>query len=402
MRRPYRELGKPLAVRTIELLQGLQLIADALTRIREGELRYVTVLSGQLRALVAERSKGEVPLLLYIAEKFNFFLELYCMPGVDNPSFPAELRQNLILHVTGLPVTLQRQHKAQRKLQLVELLDQELIQFRGNAYSPRDTIEWYANKAGGAHYSSKIPEDFAALVAFSPMNVQPLMSLLIQIGDAVLAAGRNLLRRVVELEVYALVAIPVQAEGAVKEINYLFDSRYEGSEMRIRISLNSNLIPSFFVAGLQGAWARVDCDRLIDWSEPRLIHATLVIEDDLSTTLKMAVDGVRVGRTNVRMPLFVLSDPLDYTMYHNRGVDQPPQDFTFGVGEVVMIGRELGPDERANMLLYMGRKRADPGLKVLAYSPQAFGLAEKGTKDFTITGVATPRPVRELLAPSSG
>ena len=54
MRRPYRELGKPFAVRTLELLQGLQLIADAIQRVREGEIRYLIVLSGQLRSLVAE------------------------------------------------------------------------------------------------------------------------------------------------------------------------------------------------------------------------------------------------------------------------------------------------------------------------------------------------------------
>lgn len=400
MRRPYRELGKPFAVRTIELLQGLQLIADSLVKIREGETRYITVLSGQLRSLVAERSKGEAPLLLDVAAKFSAALEIYCMPGVDDPTFPVELRKDLVLHVTGFPVTLQRQFKAQRRLQLHEFLDQELIQFLGNAYSPRNVIEWYANKAGGAHYSSKIPEDFAALLTFNPMNAQPLANLLVQIGDAVLAAGRNLLRDVIELEIYALIAVPAQAEGAIKDVNYLFDSKYEGSEMRLCISLNSRLIPSFFAAGLQGAWARVDCDRLLDWSEPKLIHATLVIEDDLSTTLELAVDGMRVGRTNVRTPLLVLADPLDYISFHNRGFDQPPQSFTFGVGSVVMVGRELGPDDRANMLLYMGRKRADPALKVMTYSPQAFGFAKRGTKNLTITGHATLQRVRELLAPS--
>lgn len=402
MRRPYRELGKPFAVRTVEFLQGLQLIADSLFKIREGEIRYLTVLSGQLRSLVAERSKGEAPLLLDVAEKFGATLEIYCMPGVDDPSFPSELRKDLVLHVAGFPVTLQRQFNAQRKLKIIEFLDLKLIQFRGNAYSPRTVIEWYANKAGGSHYSSKIPEDFAALLALNMMNMQPLANLLVQIGDVVLATGRNLLRSTIELEIYALVVVPIQPDGAIQDVNYLFDSKYEGSEMRLCILLNARLMPSFFASGLQGTWARVDCDRLIDWSEPRLIHATLVIEEDLSTTLQLAIDGVRVGRTNVKAPLFVLSGPLDYASYHNKGFDDPPQNFTFGVGSVVMISRELGPDDRANMLLYMGRKRADPELKVMLYNPQAFGLAEKGTKNLTISGHATLRHVRELLNPNTG
>ena len=263
MRRPYRELGKPFAVRTVELLQGLQLIADSLYRIREGEIRYLTVLSGQLRSLVAERSKGEAPLLLHVAEKFGSTLEIYCMPGIDDSGLPSEIRKNLVLHVAGFPVTLQRQFEAQRKIELREFLDLKLIQFKGNDYSPRTIIEWYANKSGGSHYSRKIPEDFAALLALNLMNMQPLANLLVQIGDAVLATGRSLLRAEIELEIFALVVVPRQRDIAIKNVNYLFDSKYEGSEMRLCISLNARLMPSFFASGLQGAWARVDCDRLI-------------------------------------------------------------------------------------------------------------------------------------------
>lgn len=331
MRRPYRELGKPFAVRTVELLQGLQLIADSLCRIREGEIRYLTVLSGQLRSLVAERSRGEAPLLLDVAEKFGATLEIYAMPGTDDPGFPTQLREKLVLHVAGFPVTLNRQFSAQTKLHLKDFLDLQLIHFSGNVYSPRIVIEWYANKAGGSHYASKVPEDFAALLALNIMNIQPLANALMQIGEVVLATGRNLLREAIELEIYTLVVVPPQLDGAVQDVNYLLDFKYEGTEMRLCISLNARLMPSFLASGLQGSWARVDCDRLIDWSEPRLIHATLVIEDDLSTTLELAIDGVRVGRTNIKAPLFVLADPLDYEYYQNKGFDHPPQEFSLSL-----------------------------------------------------------------------
>jgi hypothetical protein len=369
MRRPYRELGKPFAVRTVELLQSLQLIADSIQKVREGKVRYLIVLSGQLRSLVAERRKGEVPLLLDVADKFGKDLVIYCMPGVEDPTFPETLRKDLILHVTGFPISLERQFRAQKAMSLNSFLDQDLLLFKGTRYTPRKVIEWYANKAGGAHYASKIPEDFGALMTLNLMNIQPLADLLVQIGEATLAAGRKLLRSVVEFEIYALVVIPEQEPNAVQAVNYLFDSRYEGSEMRISMSLNARLMPSFFVSGLQGSWGRVDCDRLIDWSEPRLLNALLIIEDDLSTTIELAVDGIRVGRLSVKFPLFVLSDPLDYESYHNKAADGQPQRFTFAVGQVLMIGRELGPKERANVLLYISGKRSDPELRVICYSP---------------------------------
>lgn len=390
MRRPYRELGKSFAVRTVELIQGLQLIADSILKVRQGEARYLAVLSGQLRSLVAERRKGEVPLLLDVAEKYGKTLAIHCMPGVDDPAFPESLRKDRVLHVAGFPVSLERQFSAQRKMLLPEFLDEDLVHFRGINYSPRKVIEWYANKAGGAHYSSSIPEDFAALMSLNVMSMQPLANLLIQFGEATLAAGRQLLKSVVDFEVYALVVVPEQEPNAIGDKNYLFDSQYEGSAMRISLWLNSRLMPSFYVSGLQGGWARVDCDRMIDWSEPRLLHATLLIEDDLSTTLELAIDGVRVGCTNVRVPLFVLSDPLDYDSYHNKSVDGDPQKFSFAVNQVLMIGRELGPEERANMLLYVSAKRSESDLRVLKYNPGVFARAERGSKHLIISGSPSP------------
>lgn len=67
-----------------------------------------------------------------------------------------------------------------------------------------------------------------------------------------------------------------------------------------------------------------------------------------------------------------------------------------------MISRELGPTDRANMLLYLGRKRADLGLKVMLYNPKEFGRAQKGAKSLAISGHASLQHVGELLRPYAG
>ncbi len=396
-RRPFREIGKPFAIRTVELIQALQLVSDSIKNIRTGEIRYLSVLSGQLRSLVAERSKKESPLLLEVAGKFDTSLAIYCMPGVDESDLPADLKQDIVLHVAGFPVSIERQHPAQRKMLLNDFLDQDLILFSGTCYTPRNVIEWYANKAGGAHYSSRIPDDFAQLMMLNIRSIKPVASLLVQIGESILAAGIKVLKSVVDLEIYALVAVPVQKPVCIKEVNYLFDFQYQGSRMQVSIVLDSRLTPSFLVTDLKGDCASVVSDRMIDWSEPRLIQAALLIEDDLSTTLELSVDDVRIGRCSVKSPLFVLSDPVDYEFCCNKAVDGQDQEIGFGVGEFVMIGREAGPEERANMLLYMSRKRTDPNLQVVSYSPRAFGVAKRGTKDLKMSGETKLMHVKDLL-----
>ncbi|MEN3327019.1 MAG: hypothetical protein V7638_1826 [Acidobacteriota bacterium] len=396
MARPYREVTKPLSIRMLELIQALQLVADSIQQIRRGHMRHLVTLSGQLRALLAERSKHAKPLLLDIARDFQEELRVYCMPGTDDPAFPAHLRSDISLHVAGFPITSQRQFAAQVEKTFSELLEHKILFFNGNTYTAKTVIEWYANKAGGAHYSTRIPEDFAALLMQNPFNLQPLATILKQMGDAVLLAGHQLLKKLVNLEIHVIVIVPHQTTETIAEVNYLVDWQYEGSSMRLSLTLNKRLMPSFFASGLQGTWAKVESDRLVDWSVPRHLHAALIIEEDLSTTLELAIDGVRVGRLRIEEPLFVFSDPLDYEAYHNKSVEGAPQEFSFGLAHLSMHGAELSSLDAARMFTYINSQITDD-LALVLYSPKSFGHAPRGTKDYEMTGTVRKFRVRDVL-----
>lgn len=379
-----RETEKLFATRMVEFVRALQLVSDSLQRIREGQTRHLLTLSGQLRALLTERSRNAKPLLLDIAKELRQELRIYVMPGVKDSALP--LRDGLVLHVAGFPITSQRQFAAQVEVSFPEVLNREVLFFKGNNYTAKTVIEWYANKAGGAHYSTRLPEDFAALVSIDLFNLQPQAQILVQFGEATLTAGRQLLKRFVDVEIHASVVVPPQEPNNIADVNYLFDAQYQNSPMRLSLVLNKRLMPSFFARGLQNLWLRVDSDRLIDWSKPRHLYAALRIEDDLSTALELAVDGVRVGRGRIDEPLFVLADPLNYEWFHNRSVDGKPQLFSFGVGEFVMFNRECSPVDAANNFVYFGKKMRDPDLTFLVYSPEAYGHSPKGTKDLKLAG----------------
>jgi hypothetical protein len=304
----------------------------------------------------------------------------------------------MVLHVSGFPMTPQRQFAAQHELTFPELLDREVIFYRGNTYNVRKIIEWYANWAGGAHYSRQLPEDFAALLSLNPVNLQPIANALVQVGQATLTAGRDLLKSIVDVEIHAIIVVPPQRHDQIGEVNWLLDARYDGSDMRLALMLNKRLMPSFLVCGLQGVCARVDSDRLVDWSAPRHLHASASIDESLDTVLELAVDGQRVGRLRVPEPLFVLSDPLDYDLFHNRAVDGEPQQFSFGFSEVIMFGRELAPVDSANILLHCEARRKALDSQLVLYTPLSFGRAERGTKDMKMTGSVQHTKVRDALA----
>jgi hypothetical protein len=383
---PYRELGKPFAIRTCELLSALQLLSDSIHKIRGGEMQYQIVLSGQLRSLLAEKSRGESPLLLEIAQILEKSLDVYCMPSTSDSDLPESIADNFLLHIAGFPVSVNRQLRRQAQVTISDFLDSNIICFNGVYYSPRKIIEWYANKAGGAHYSSTIPEVFSQLLSLNVMGIQPLANCLLQLGEVTLALGIRTIKSIVDMELCMRIYVPQPEHDKITATNYLFDSCYEGSSMRISLWLNEMLTPCFFVSGLQADWASIKFNQVIDWTESRLIHTSLHIEDDLSTTLRISVDGEQGGKINIRRPIFVLSDPLDYEACYNKAINGDPQNFTLAVSEVVMLGRELSPKDKANILLYMIEQGSDPGQKYLVYFPFSYGLSVKGSKDLSMHG----------------
>lgn len=286
--KPYREVSKSLAVRMVELLNALQILNDSISSIRNGRIHHLIVLSGQLRSLLTERSPKAGPLLFEIATLLGRDLELYSMPDAADPAFPEELKDEMLFHVSGLPLTVEKQIPAQQKISLESFLDTNLINLRGKHYSPRNLIEWYANKAGGSHYSRQLLEDFAALLEFDSateriIGIRAIADSLFQIGDAVLTLGRNFVKSLTDLEFHMRVAIPPQS--APKQ-SYLYDARYPGTEMRFSVLVDALLVPFCVVTGLQGSTIVTRSDRLIDWSSAKHLHVKLIIQDD--------VDGVGV------------------------------------------------------------------------------------------------------------
>ena len=86
------------------------------------------------------------------------------------------------IHVSGFPITFSRQYEAQVEMSFPEMLNKKIVSFKGNHYTARTIIDWYANKAGGAHYATKMPEDFVALLSESGPVAAPLASILVQLG----------------------------------------------------------------------------------------------------------------------------------------------------------------------------------------------------------------------------
>jgi hypothetical protein len=164
-KRPQQET-KPLIMRAIELVRALQIIADSCQAVRASRIHQLTPLSGQLRALLTERTRRADPLLFELANLLSQPLDVYVMPGTDDLALPDTLQQDAMLQLSGFPVTLKQELPAQRKMDLKSFLQHPILKYKGQHYTAKTVIEWFANWTGGAHYSRLIPTDFLELLAF--------------------------------------------------------------------------------------------------------------------------------------------------------------------------------------------------------------------------------------------
>lgn len=379
----HQVIQKPLGHRVVELSQSLQVIRDSIQSVRQGKLHQFIPLYGQLRSLLSEKSKKNKPLLLDLASQIGQPLQLFCMPSPSEAGFPERLKEGMILHVAGFPVALEKQLPGQTMVPLEQFLDHEIVQYKSRGYSVRDIITFFANKAGGSHFSPDLPKDFAEIMSFGLFGQPIVTNALLQIGEVTFALGLRLLKSVIEFELHALVFIP---EQEIKERAFLLDYGYPGTPMRIFCFLDHLQKVHFGATGYNGPTGIASVQHLLDWSKPHHLMLALEIADDLSTNLNILVDGDDVAKQRVEIPLVVANDPLHYDGWINRSIKDEQAGCTFCMGEIAMYGRDLPVKERAKMLLYMNQSLSSENQPCFLFRRGNYGHMPPGTKDLTIVG----------------
>jgi hypothetical protein len=395
----YQGIPKPLGYRLQELIQSLQVISDSLEGVQQGRLYQLIPLYGQLRALLSEKSKDNQPLLLTIAEKFGMELNLYCMSDVDDKDFTSEFKQDLALHLSGFPVSIEQELPGQHIIKLEDFLNRKILFFKGREYrkgkySVEEIITFFANKAGGAHFSPDLPIDFAQLLSFGLFGQPVLVRALIQIAEITYQLGLKLLRSLAEFEIHLLVFIPQQE---LSQTGYIFDNRYPDSHMRISFCLGPGMRLKFVVTGIQGLTSTVGNNRIIDWKKPHYFVLTLAIIDRLQTKLEILVDGESFGGVTVPHPLFVVNDPLNYISYYNRSHDSDSAGLSIGFVEMVMFNKDLPLKEKVKLFLHFEELLEQKDLECRYFAKGQYGYSPPGTKDMQLINSPVSWSLLKLL-----
>jgi hypothetical protein len=381
---------KDLGYRVLELLGSLQVIRDSLQLVRAGRVHQLIPVYGQLRAILRERRRGSRSLLLDLADELQHELRIFSMPDVV--ASPPPITRGLVLHVAGPPFTMMREVPLQEERNLKDLLDYKLVKYGDRLYSVGDIIEFFANKAGGAHYSKDMPKDFAELLTFG-LGGQPfLINALVQVAQATLDTGVRFIRAITNFDIHLSV---VFEGGQVTAPTCLFSLRYPNLPMQMSCLAEQSTLRAR-VTSLDDKGLEISSS-IVDWNSPHLISVTWQTQDDLSCSLSVSVDGERVGRGDTMLPLFVSNAIRDYELTLHRSGKDGSIGTPLGIIEVMAFADQRSPLDSARTSTHLMDGVSKLSGKCVYYGNDGYGIRESGKTDVQNMGNVTLQTTEKVL-----
>lgn len=372
---------KMLGDRIVELTKSLQVIRDSLSLIQQGKTYQIIPLCGQLRALLTDKSKKNKPLLIDLAILLQKKLSVFVMPDTAESELPSDTQP--LLHIAGLPFTLSQEFPLQKEMDISDLLSRKLIYFKTCHYSIKEIIEFYANKSGGAHYSTEMPLHFAELLNFVFNGLPVLDQVLIPIAYMALEIGIGFIKALVDFEMHAVLHIPDQK---IDQEAFILDNKYPNSTMRFFLALNKQKKLIVGLNSLDNIEIVIPINSLIDLKTPFYFSIIFLIEKNLSTRIELHINGNCLVKNEYQFPMIVISDIAQYDSYFNRSFDQKGQGLEIGFSQLCCYDRELQPLEKAKNYIYFDESRQDKDIKFLLFSKGSYGHAAVGERNYKMVG----------------
>lgn len=320
-RQKEKLVPKPPWMQLSELANALQILSASLQKVRQDPMPFVIVLAGQLRSLLAEKTKDSSSLLLDIAEQNGIALPLFVMPmgplppGLPEPEF----------WFIGEFASIERKYPAQTPSTLADVLEHHVLRHNGATYTAREVLRWHANKAGGSHYARSVPEEFLVLqqVAFGANT--PTERVVVHLAEIALPLGVRILRQICELEIQLLIA----ARDLPTKEAILLQGVIPGTPQGWQYSLLPSGALRFTIRDALSVVHATDSAPL-DWSTLHHAVARYEVDTEATAILHLTIDTTITTSTPCARTLIMEGAAAPYAVVANP--EYETSSFAFAIG----------------------------------------------------------------------
>ncbi len=351
------------------------MIRDSLDAVRSGKDYQIIPLSGQLRALLTDRTRHAKPLLIDLAKEFDRPLNVYSTTGVDDAPINPKIANNVLLRFTGIYFSVTRELPEQFAITIEDALKRNVVNYQGSRHTLQEVIDFFANRAGGAHYSKIFPKEIGELLALSVLGMSPLKGVVWQVGLIAQRLAAQLLRSLTEFEIHFALTIPQQT---LQQPGFLIDAVYPGHSMSYAVYVDPLGRIHFDMQDVVGQRVQLLSNQLIPFDRPFHFSIHHSWTEALETEVEITLEGERTGFGRVSRPLFVVAESSGYDILVNASHQHPNSGWALCLGDMVMVG--LGSiAQRAETLREMMTCAGDTNTPCVEYEPAEFTHMPPGT-----------------------
>ncbi|WPP51380.1 hypothetical protein [Catalinimonas niigatensis] len=370
-----KNISKSSIARLIEFFHAIRIVFDSKQLINKGKYYQVTTIYGQLRALLTdktkERNKEKRP-LFEIASLLGEEIKIFYTPSTIEEDMP-NFAENIVLHVSSLPISIKKQSSKQVEIKLEEYLNVEIVKYKGKSLKTSEIINALSDKYGGSHYDTKVPDYLMELVSYNIIiNNQPILdNLIIQIADLFIEVGLKLIKKLSDFELFLTIIF----KKLSAEENFIFDYVLPNSSSRISLYCSQGKI-KLYLSDLIGRNVNIEISEIIKTKELLLFNISHRITNELKSEIKIHVNGINVLEHVVEEPLFMYNEVPNYQRYFNRSQKKQFQEFEFGLGEINMIRGTLNKNDIAFIYSHFSSTKSN---KIAWFNENSYGHTEPGT-----------------------
>ncbi len=383
----FQIIDKSKLARIKELYFALRIIFDSKDAIQHGKFYQISILYGQLRSLLTEKSKGITPLLIKISEILDENLQFYYLPDTFDEDLP-DIAEKTSLKIWSLAPTIVKTFRKQEKIEMIDFLNKNIITYEKQSFKVKKIIEELANKYGGSHYSETTHKYLDELLNIRFNNQPTLDNLIVQVSDLCSDLGVKLLRKITDSEYYFNLYM---TEKSDKGEIFILDYTLPNNSNRFTIILNQGKLHFILVDNI-GYQTVLSMEQLIEYNKLNLINISIRLTPQFKTEIKIYINENLESEILIDDPQLYINDFTKYDCFYNRAAEGAVQDYELGLGEIILSGKTLNHKERSQMYQYFSRKRYD---SILWFNKKSFGRKKSGNKKIELSGEVSRKNINK-------
>lgn len=386
---PFQTISKSGIERVKELYFSLRIIFDCKSLIQNGKFYHISVIYGQLRSLLTERSKGISPLLFHIASIQNKKMELYHLPDTFEKNLPPNLLEGLSIHYNSTNPSIERIFPNQEKISLEKFLNTDVITYETRKFTVRKIIDELANKYGGAHYSQKTNKYLSELLSFSFNNQTMLDTLIIEIAELTSKFGLTLLKSVTDIDFYMHIYL---TEKKIKDEVFLIDYKLPNNPNRFSLILNQGKLHFRIVDTLGFAYI-LSTKGLVEYEKIQLLNISIETTSLFRTSIKIYIQENLVGELNLDDPILTFNQIHSYDCYMNKQVNGENQEYEFGLSEFQIYSKLPNYVEKNHIYKHYTSMKYD---EIFWIGEKEFGYSKSENRNFEMSNGFKKKKIKTL------